>query len=354
MEAGLEPKKMPSLVYLAVGLAGALVLVIIGGLIYFGSLLEPLEPASVKQIEVKIPQGSTTVGVARLLEREGIVQSSLGFSVYTRWSGRDSTLRAGEYLLSPGMSVREILDKLASGAVEIQTFTIPEGYTIRQMAELLNAKGYGDRDRFIEAVGGVQLSYDYLPSPDSGELTPEARLEGYLFPATYKITKGTPEEQIVRMMAKRFDREITPEFRKKAKALGLTVNQAVTLASIVEREAKRDSERPMVAAVFLNRIRLGMKLESCATVQYALGETKERLLYKDLQVDSPYNTYKIAGLPPGPIASPGHASLQAAVNPAKVDYLYFVVSESGHHAFSRTLAEHNRNKQKYLARVQNP
>lgn len=176
----------------------------------------------------------------------------------------------------------------------------------------------------------------------------EKRLEGYLFPDTYKVTATTTEREIIDMMLARFAREATPEFRQKAQKLGLTLHQAVILASIVEREAKVDKERPKVAAVFLNRMKKGWKLESCATVQYALGQPKARLLNKDLQIDSPYNTYKYSGLPPTPIASPGRASLQAAVNPANVDYLFFVVSQDGRHVFSRTLAEHNRAKAKYI------
>jgi UPF0755 protein len=177
-------------------------------------------------------------------------------------------------------------------------------------------------------------------------------LEGYLYPDTYRITTQATEEEIVNMMLARFAREMTTEFREQARAQGLTLHQAVTLASLVEREAQKDAERPRVAAVFLNRLKKGWKLESCATIQYILGEPKARLLNKDLQIDSPYNTYRNYGLPPGPIAAPGRASLQAAVNPADEGYMFFVVAEDGRHIFSRTLQEHNRHKAQYLDRLE--
>ncbi len=320
---------------LAVVLLGIFLLATGGVYLYFLALLGPVEEGRTAEVSVNIPAGSSTIAVARTLEQQGLIKSALAFRVYTRYSGQDSSIMAGKYALSSAMSVQDILAKLTMGEVETFSFTIPEGYNAKQIADLLAEKDYVNREKFLALVD-------------------EKRLEGYLFPATYRAFKGITEIELLNLMYKRFRQEITPDYEAKAKALGLNLHQAVTLASIIEREAMKDSERPMVAAVFLNRMKIGMKLESCATVQYALGENKERLLYKDLQVDSPYNTYKVTGLPPGPIAAPGRPSLQAAVNPAKVDYLYFVVSKAGEQAFSNTLDEHNKNKRKYISKFQTP
>ncbi|MFZ5641885.1 MAG: endolytic transglycosylase MltG, partial [Bacillota bacterium] len=268
----------------------------------------------------------------------------------SRSQGLAAKMQAGEYSLNTGMSVPEIIRRITGGEVDTLVFTIPEGYNLKQITDTLVGKGLVDRARFTELLAGGNFNYDFLQGLPAGE----KRLEGYLFPDTYHINKGTTEEEIMNIMLARFAREITPEFKQKAGALGLTLHQAVTLASVIEREAAKDEERPRVAAVFLNRMKKGWKLESCATVQYALGTNKTRLLYKDLQVESPYNTYKYKGLPPGPIAAPGRASLLAAVNPAKEDYMFFVVSEEGQHVFSRTIQEHNRNKAKYISRFKTP
>lgn len=325
----------------------ALVLIFGGVYFYFRTLLEPVVKGNAEMVSIDIPGGSSTITVARILEKQGLIKNALAFRLYARYTGKDVAIMAGEYRLSPEMSVTELLDKLTGGQVVTYPFTVPEGYNIRQITDLLVEKDFVNRDKFMEVIKGTQFNYEFLRDIPGGE----KRLEGYLFPATYRIVKGTLEQEIVDMMLKRFEQEVTPDYLEKAKALGLSLHQAVTLASIIERETKRDEERPVVAAVMINRMRKGMRLEVDATVQYALGENKKRLFYKDLKVDSPYNTYKIQGLPPGPIASPGRPSLQAAVNPAQVDYLYYVVSTDGKHVFSKTLEEHNRNKRKYLARI---
>ncbi len=343
-------KNFPKLTLTILVILGTVVLSVGGVYFYSLSLLEPVVKGQAEPVSIEIPGGSSTVSVGRILEKQGLIKNALAFRLYVRYVGEDGSILAGEYRLSPGMSVPEILEKLTSGEVVTYSFTIPEGYNVRQITDLLVEKGYVDRDKFMEVVKREQFDYEFLQGIPQGE----RRLEGYLFPATYRIMKGTPEQEIVDMMLKRFEQEITPAYREKARVLGLNLHQAVTLASIIERETMKDAERPVVAAVLLNRMRKGMKLETDATVQYALGVNKERLLYKDLKVDSPYNTYKIQGLPPGPIASPGRPSLQAAVNPAPVDYLYYVVSRDGEHVFSKTFEEHSRNKRKYLARFKTP
>lgn len=346
----IKPGRNISLKVVGITLLLMVVALVTGAWFYWQYLLQPLNPGSATEITVNIAQGATGSQVSSLLETRGIIRSGLAFRLHATLEGKQGSVIAGNYKLSPAMNLDQILQNLISGKVALVSFTIPEGLNLNQITDVLVKKGLVDRDKFKQVLAGEQFNYDFLQGIPAGQ----NRLEGYLFPATYQIHQGSGEKEIVDMMLKRFAREITPDFRSKAKALGLTTHQAVTLASIVEREAARDKERPEVAAVFLNRIRQNMRLESCATVQYALGVNKSRLYYKDLQVASPYNTYKIFGLPPGPIAVPGHPSLQAAVNPAKVDYLYFVVSQQGEHAFSKTLAEHVKNKQKYTARFQTP
>lgn len=329
-----------------VGLIGILAVGAFGLYSWLSVMLQPVAPGKSTQQVVEIPQGATTAQVANLLVEKDLVKNSLVFKGLARYHQLDGKLKAGEYVLSPDMTPGEIIANLTKGKVTQYTFTIPEGYTVQQIASVLGQKGYGRPEVFVQEAEQGDFDFFFINGLKKGP----GRLEGYLFPDTYQIPKGMSEKAIINMMLKRFAQEITPDYQAKAQAQGLTLHQAVTLASVVEREAAKDSERSKVAAVFLNRLKVKMKLESCATVQYALGEHKERLLYKDLQVESPYNTYKYPGLPQGPIAVPGRASLQAVVNPAPVDFLFFVVSEDGQHAFSKTLAEHNKNKAKYVAR----
>jgi len=318
------------------------------GYYYFLNLLKPVAASgqAVNKVII-VPKGATSEQIGKLLADEGLIRSKTAFRLYAAYRGLDDRLQASEYNLNTGLSTPQIIERLARGEIAALSFTIPEGYTLKQIADRLEEKGFINRAKFMDLAARGKFDYDFLQGLPPGS----ARLEGYLFPDTYQVTKKTTEEQILNMMLARFAKELTPDFRDKAAKAGLTVHQAVTLASIVEREAKKDEERPKVAAVFLNRIKKGWKLESCATIQYILGEPKARLFEKDLQIESPYNTYKYPGLPPGPIASPGRASLLAAVNPADVDYLFFVVSDDGKHVFSRTLQEHNRNKAVYLDRL---
>jgi UPF0755 protein len=235
-----------------------------------------------------------------------------------------------------------VIGKLARGETYERLVTFPEGLTISEMAGAFEAQGLGPAPAFIEAArASARISH----------LDPGARdLEGYLFPETYAVPRRTTAAQVVRLMVGRFEESFTPELRREAAALGLTVRQAVTLASLVEKETARPEERPIVAAVYLNRLRIGMALQCDPTVIYALrlaGGYRGNLTRADLTVDSPYNTYRYPGLPPGPIAAPGLASLQAAVRPASVDYLYFVSRNDGSHVFARTLAEHNQNVRRF-------
>lgn len=289
-------------------------------------------------LRVEIPVGASSGEIARLLADRGLIRSPLAFRLYLHLKRLDKALKAGEYELSPGLSPASIAGILAEGRTALYRVTIPEGFTLKQIAARLAEAGLVEEDRFWEAAASAPFDYEFLADGPPGS----QRLEGFLFPDTYYFARGTPAEEIIAAMLRRFRTVFTGEMEARAAELGLTVRQAVTLASLVEREAKLESERPLVAAVFHNRLRLGLKLESCATVQYLLDKPKPVLLEEDLKIPSPYNTYLHPGLPPGPIASPGLSSLKAALYPASVPYLYFVANPDGSHTFSRTLAEHLR------------
>jgi UPF0755 protein len=311
------------------------------------SLLLPVSSSTDDRLkEINIPFNSSTAQVAAILEQEGIIKSGLIFRFYAQYKGYDQKLQAGSYLLSSGMTLEEILNKLQQGVVWEKgiRFTIPEGFTVEQIAARLEKEGLVEKEAFLNMC----LEYRQEPLFDFLEAVPAGvkyLLEGYLFPDTYEIRQGITPEEITGVMLRRFDEVFDETFRLRAAELGLSVHEVVTIASLVEKEARVPEERPLISAVFHNRLRSESMpfLQSCATVQYVLGETRPVLTYQDLEIDSPYNTYLYPNLPPGPIASPGREALEAALYPAAVNYLYFVYKEdgSGEHYFSTTLQEHN-------------
>jgi UPF0755 protein len=286
---------------------------------------------------VDVPQGSGPVSIGRRLVEQGVVRDQMLFRFEIARSGTGRRLQAGEYRFDRPMTVSEVVAKLAKGDVYLRSITFPEGLTIRQMAALFESKEFGPAADFLRAAKNARL----IQSID-----PDARdLEGYLFPETYALPRRTTAEQLVTRMIAAFEKALTPELRRHATARGLSVRELVTLASLVEKETGSAEERPLVAAVYNNRLKIGMGLQCDPTVLYALeraGNFSGNITRDDLKIDSPYNTYRYAGLPPGPIAAPGRASLQAAADPASVPYLYFVSRNNGSHVFSSTLAEHNR------------
>jgi UPF0755 protein len=292
---------------------------------------------------VDIPAGTGTVAMGRRLADAGVVRSAAAFRVAVWLRGAGRRMQAGEYRFDQPMSASAVVDKIARGDVYLRAITFREGLTIRQMAELYEARGFGPAADFTRAAHDIEA----IQSID-----PDARdLEGYLFPDTYMLPRRTTAEQLVSRMVAGFQKTLTPELRQQAAARGLSVRELVTLASIVEKETGKADERPLVAAVYTNRLKIGMGLQCDPTVIYALeraGRFNGNLTRDDLHsYDSPYNTYRYAGLPPGPIAAPGRASLEAAANPADVPYLYFVSRNDGSHAFAATLDEHNRNVFEY-------
>lgn len=314
-------------------LAGSLVLafaiwIVIG--------LCPVNPGRGRELVLTVPVGSGLSQITRNLKKAGLIRNHLAFNVYVRLAGSERTMRAGEYHLSTAMSGPAILTRLGRGEQAVFTVTFPEGMTVREVAQTLAERGLVDVEGFMEKLSGESLSSSYA------DLTPARPPEGFLFPDTYKIAEGTAPEAIARMMIGRFREVFGPELAEEARRRGMSVHEVVTLASIIEKEAKVPEERPLISAVFQNRLRQRRPLQSCATVQYALGRHKPKLSYEDLEIDSPYNTYRHTGLTPGPIASPGLDSIRAALFPAKVNYLYFVARSDGTHVFSTSYRDHLR------------
>jgi UPF0755 protein len=281
-------------------------------------------------------------GIARRLTEAGVVVDPYTFRLAARLSGSERRLQAGEYRFADPATPGEIVARLARGDVAKQTLTIPEGLTIREMSAIFASTGLGTAEAFVAAASDGSLV---------AELDPDARtLEGYLFPDTYSLSRRATADVAVRAMLASFEHAFDGGLRADATAAGLSPREAVTLASLVEKETAAADERPIVAAVYHNRLRAKMPLQCDPTVIYALmraGRWHGNITKADLQIDSPYNTYRYAGLPPGPIASPGRASLDAAIHPADVPYLYFVSRNDGTHAFATTLAEHSRNVAKW-------
>jgi UPF0755 protein len=291
---------------------------------------------------IEIPQGSSTPEIGRRLIDAGVVRDQWSFRAAIWWSGNGRNLKAGEYRFDRRMSALDVIEKIARGDVYGRRVTFPEGLTVADMAKIYEAQGLGKAVDFLSAARDRSLIRDVDPSATD--------LEGYLFPETYTLPRGVPANRMIAQMVDRFRAVFTEELRQRAIAQGLTVREAVTLASLVEKETAKAEERPLVAAVYRNRMKIGMGMQADPTVVYALqkaGRYDGNIRRQDLGFDSPYNTYKYPGLPPGPIASPGKASLEAAVAPADVKYIYFVSRNDGTHVFSSTLDEHNRNVQKF-------
>jgi len=271
---------------------------------------------------VKISPGITAEGVARVLRDNGLIRNVGYFLFLAKLRNATNRLQSGVYKFYLGMSYHEIIQMLVKGETVRTKLTVPEGFTASQIAELIQEKNLGSKERFIQ-------------------IAEDKKWEGFLFPETYYISPGMTEEEIGNPMINQFNKIFTDQMRERARQLKFEIKDVVTLASMIEKEAKKDEERELISAVFHNRLKKRMYLESCATILYALGRYKEKLRYKDLKVDSPYNTYTHFGLPPSPICNPGLKSIKAALYPADSDVLFFVVDKgSGSHIFSRYYRQH--------------
>ncbi len=323
-------------------LLAALAIVVLGaaaaGLWLFTGVGRPYKGYTEAERFVEIPAGAGSASMGRRLAEAGVVRDAETFRLAVWMRSAGQRLQAGEYRFDSPMTAAEVVDKIARGDVFLQPVTFREGLTIRQMAQVYESKNFGTAAEFIKAAGNAALIQDLDPA--AGDL------EGYLFPDTYALPRNISAEQLVGRMVSGFKKALTSETRERAAARGLNVRQLVTLASLVEKETARPDERPLVAAVYSNRHKIGMGMQADPTVIFALeraGLYNGNLTRENLRFDSPYNTYRYAGLPPGPIAAPGRASLEAAASPADVPYIYFVSRNDGSHAFATTLDEHNRN-----------
>ena len=322
-------------------------LVVIGlaaaGAGYFGltRVNQPYKGYASPDVFVEIPPGDGPARIGQRLVEAGVVPDAVTFRGAVWLSGQARELKAGEYRFERPMTALEVVDKIAKGDVYRRLVTFREGLTIAEMAQVFGSEGLGKASEFVAAARNAEIIR---------AIDPDAKdLEGYLFPETYTVGRDVSADALVTEMVELFLQTFTPALREAAKAQGLTVREAVTVASLVEKETAVPEERPLVAAVYLNRQRIKMPMQADPTVIYALqraGRYSGNLRRDDLQFDSPYNTYRYAGLPPGPIAAPGKASLEAVATPAAVDYLYFVSRNDGSHVFAQTLEEHNANVRK--------
>ncbi len=327
-----------------------------GGYLYIKSALQPVNPESTKQVEVSIPIGSSPTKIANILEENGIVKNAKIFRYYTKFKN-ESGFQAGEYKLTPSMTFEEIIASLKTGKIieEVKfTLTIPEGKQLVQIAKIIGEKTNQGEEEVFNKFNDEKFIAELMklyPSVLTNEILHEDilyPLEGYLFPATYPFYKENPTiEDIVKTMLDKTE-EILIKYQGLADEKDMSPHQLLTMASLIEEEATAQTDRQKISSVFYNRINIDMPLQTDPTVIYALGEHVDRVLYDHLEIDSPYNTYKVRGLPPGPIANAGEMSIEAALNPSETDYLYFLATSTGEVIFTRTLKEHNREKAKHI------
>jgi UPF0755 protein len=318
------------LIYFVIGLVFLIGVFLFVGFGYY--LSNPAEKGGDEQVFF-VRDGATLNEVTSELESKRIITGKRLFLLWARLMGYSRSIKAGEYRLSSGMPPLKILETLSKGIVITHPVTIPEGFTIRQIGELLEEKGLVNKDEFLSITGDPEVAKRYGICGHS--------LEGYLYPDTYQFGRGLSPMSVVEVMIKHFW-EVTGPFREKIEQSGMTIEEVITLSSIVEKETGRAEERPIIASVFLNRLKKRMRLESDPTVIYGIKDFSGNLKKKHLTQRTPYNTYVTRGLPPGPIANPGKEAIEAVLFPAKTDYLYFVSKNDGSHHFSKTLVEHNR------------
>ena len=288
-----------------------------------------------KRINVKIREGMSTAEIAERLAEKDVIDSSLRFRLFARFYGYDDKFRPGAYTFTANMSDEEVFQKLLTGEKNVVRFTVPEGFGVKEIAERLYNLDLADKDDFLKAAENF-TPYDYMRKRQNVFFA----AEGFLFPDTYNVESDIEIEEILELMAANFDDRVTPTMRVQAEKMGLSVYDLITLASLVEREVRFPEDRPIVAQVLLKRLKLNMPLQTDATLQYLMDTPKEDVSIEDTQIDSPYNTYQHTGLPPGPIANPGMASIMAVLHPAETDYLYFVADRQGHNHYAYTYEEH--------------
>ncbi|MFZ7128126.1 MAG: endolytic transglycosylase MltG [Desulfobacterales bacterium] len=297
------------------------------------------DPPSSEEYLLTVTSGSHLRSVAAQLAEMGLIRSPLRFRIYARATGIHRQIKAGEYNFVGANTPREILDRLVEGRVKLHRITVPEGFALRQIADLVAEAGFSDTETFITAATDAEIARGLGIDAET--------LEGYLFPDTYYFPRETPVKDILAAMVKRFEAVMTVERLARAESLGLSVHEVVTLASIIEKETGVDSERPLISSVFHNRLRKGMRLQTDPTVIYGIDDFDGNITRRHLRTPTAYNTYVIKGLPPGPIASPGEAAIEAALFPADTDFIFFVSRNDRTHHFSSSLEEHQEAVRRY-------
>ncbi len=296
-----------------------------------------------EEVNIEIDPGTSFYGTAKTLNKAEVIGSTRFFYLYGRVRGTLSSIKAGEYLIQPTMTTKEIMDQLVEGNVIKHRVTVPEGYNLYQIAELLDKKGIVEKRAFIKKARDPALMSKLGVKGLS--------FEGYLYPETYFFIKGMTSEEIIRRMVRRFNKVFTEDLLLRSEKIGFTLDEIVNLASIIEKETGNPAERPLISAVFQNRLKKRMRLQSDPTVIYGMIETFDgNIRKKDLKKKTPYNTYRIGGLPAGPVANPGIDAIKAVLYPGKTKALYFVSMNNGSHVFAETLEQHNRNVWRYQKR----
>jgi UPF0755 protein len=357
----LEQQKEASIARRIVTIITVIILIVAGGTIgggyfYISSALKPVEPESKTVKEIEIPIGSSVTGISQILEENGIIKNAKVFKYYVKFKN-ESGFMAGEYKLSPSMTIPTIIDSLKTGLVNKEVefkITLPEGMQLTQIAEIIaNKMGqnssevlnkFNDR-KYIESL---IKKYPHVLTNEILSKEIKYPLEGYLFPATYSFYKKDPTiEEVIDVMIEKTV-EVVTQFSGEMEEQNYTPHKLLTMASLIEEEATEQVDRHKIASVFYNRLEEDMPLQTDPTVLYAQGKHKSRVLYEDLEVDSPYNTYKVTGLPPSPIANAGVMSIEATLFPEETDFFYFLATPEGEVLFSRTLAEHNQKKAEHI------
>lgn len=310
----------------------------------------PSADQEIKNVSVEVPQGTSTEGIANILQDGGLIDSTLYFRLIARLNGYDNKFQYGKYVFSTGMSEEDMMEILLTEGAKrpTKTFTVIEGLTLAQTATSLAEQGMCTVDEFYDALDDTNWGYRFLEGvPDTTQR--KITYQGYLFPSTYEVYEDATAVDIVSTMFEQMDKIWTDDYYAQAEKMGMTVDEVLTIASIIEKEVVSPAEQSIVSGIIYNRLETNMPLQMCSTVMYVLDKHRHRLLYSDLEVESPYNTYLTAGLPVGPIANPGEGAIKAALFPDDNNYLYFVLKDdgSGTHEFNESYNDHVNDKAKY-------
>lgn len=332
-----EVKRVKRNIYIAVAGVVAAVLLLFFAVWAISSTVQTA-PARVQQGEpvyIRIEPGMSSDAIGKLLLKKGVIDSTTKFWLATKLNGADSKFQVGIFQLQQGMTAGEAIEALIHGKTVAVRVTIPEGLNVREVAKIFAKEGLAEEEAFLKEAKTF-APYDYIEAVPNADY----RIEGFLFPDTYEFSNEASPRELMQRMADEFDKKLTPELRELAKAEKMSIYELVTMASLVEKEARYAEDRPIIAQVFLTRLSINMPLQTDTTLQYLMDAPKEDVSIEDTKLESPYNTYQHYGLPPGPIASPGLASLEAVLKPAETDYLYFVADRDGHNHYSHSYDQH--------------